>query len=105
VKVPEVLGGGECPRCGGVGREGRLSNVACPLSLTPRLQRFLSPLPPHTAAAATPELRNRTTPAGFPSRSICPSRHPIDVLTEIRSALRIRARIWPFALAAVTRIR
>jgi hypothetical protein len=39
------------------------------------------------AAAATPELRNRTTPVGFPSRSICPSRHPIDVLAEIRSAL------------------
>lgn len=41
---------------------------------------------PRIAAAATPELRNTTTPAGFPSWSICLSRHPIDVLAELRSA-------------------
>jgi hypothetical protein len=56
----------------------------------PPLAHAASPVLSVAAAPAlrpTPELRNRTTPAGFPSRSICPSRHPIDVLAEVRSAL------------------
>ena len=84
VEVP-ILGGGERPRCGGMGREGQLSNVACP-SRSRRVSSAFCRRCPRIAAAATPELRNRTTPAG-PSRSLCPSRHPIDVLAEIRSAL------------------
>jgi hypothetical protein len=43
------------------------------------LEGHLTESNPRIAGAATPKLRNTTTPAGFPSRSIYLSRHAVDV--------------------------
>jgi hypothetical protein len=63
----KLSGASECPGCGEVGREGQLTNVACP-SRSRLVSSAFCRRCPRIAAAATPELRNRTTPAGFRQR-------------------------------------